>query len=120
MAVAQLFEIRGVQVTDGLCGGAGRFRIIPRLCSKPKMVTNETLVDGRQVPAALNLPFGKLFFGYTVIPYKAPGSEGSGASGSGAPSPPPAAQVCAPITPRLILFPSADANPYCDRRVLPL
>ncbi|KIO26260.1 hypothetical protein M407DRAFT_243812 [Tulasnella calospora MUT 4182] len=60
---------------------------------KPKMVTNETLVDGRQVPAALNLPFGKLFFGYTVIPYKAPASEGSGASGSGASSPPPAAQT---------------------------
>lgn len=60
---------------------------------KPKMVTNEMLTDGRQVPAALNLPFGKLFFGYTVIPYKAPASEGSGASGSGASSPPPVAQT---------------------------
>lgn len=36
------------------------------------MVTNDTLEEGRQVPAPLNLPFGKLFFGFTVVPYKAP------------------------------------------------
>ncbi|KAG9006912.1 ubiquitin fusion degradation protein [Tulasnella sp. 427] len=54
---------------------------------KPKMVTNDTLPDGRQVPAPLNLPFGKLFFGYTVIPYKGPESEGSG-SPSASSSPP--------------------------------
>ncbi|KAG8897530.1 ubiquitin fusion degradation protein, partial [Tulasnella sp. 403] len=51
-----------------------------------KTVTNETLDEGRQVPAALSLPFGKLFFGYTVIPYKEPGSEGTESSAT---SPPP-------------------------------
>lgn len=33
-------------------------------------MTNESLAnDGRLVPAALNLPYGKLFFGYTYKPY---------------------------------------------------
>lgn len=54
-------------------------------------MTNDMLEEGRQVPAALNLPFGKLFFGYTVIPYKAP--ESGGADASATTSPPPA-QVC--------------------------
>jgi len=53
---------------------------------KPKMVTNESLDDGRQVPEPLNLPFGTLFFGYPFVPYKAPALEGPGASAS---SPPP-------------------------------
>lgn len=36
------------------------------------MMTNELLGDARPAPAPLSLPFGKLFFGFTVIPYKAP------------------------------------------------
>lgn len=41
-----------------------------RFASRAKIVTNETLAnDGRLVPAALNLPYGKLFFGYTYKPY---------------------------------------------------
>lgn len=33
-------------------------------------MTNETYQNDVQVPAALNLPFGKLFFGFKVKPYK--------------------------------------------------
>jgi hypothetical protein len=40
------------------------------LRSKPRMVTNESIAnDGRMVPAALDLPYGKLFFGFTYKPY---------------------------------------------------
>ncbi|KAG9010103.1 ubiquitin fusion degradation protein [Tulasnella sp. JGI-2019a] len=39
---------------------------------KPTMMTNELLGDARPAPAPLTLPFGKLFFGFTVVPYKAP------------------------------------------------
>lgn len=30
------------------------------------MVTNDTLLEEKHVPAALSLPFGQLFFGYDV------------------------------------------------------
>jgi ubiquitin fusion degradation protein 1 len=77
---------------------------------QPKMMTNEMLSDGRPAPAPLNLPFGKLFFGYTVIPYKAPDSGksasqpptqtsafggGPGHTLSGRPPRPPATQPTA-------------------------
>jgi ubiquitin fusion degradation protein 1 len=39
---------------------------------KQRLITVDALEDRRVVPAPLNLPFGKLFFGYQVIPYKAP------------------------------------------------
>lgn len=35
---------------------------------KSKQVTADTLEDGKKVPAALNLPFGKLFFGFDYVP----------------------------------------------------
>lgn len=38
------------------------------LLSQPRIVTNDTQLEERKVPAALNLPFGKLFFGYQVVP----------------------------------------------------
>ncbi|KAF8485621.1 ubiquitin fusion degradation protein I [Gautieria morchelliformis] len=47
---------------------------------KPRMMTNDELDSDVKVPAALNLPPGKLFFGFTIVPYKpstpdaAPGS----------------------------------------------
>ncbi|CDS01204.1 hypothetical protein [Sporisorium scitamineum] len=34
----------------------------------PRIVTNDTQLTEKKIPAALNLPFGKLFFGYEVIP----------------------------------------------------
>jgi ubiquitin fusion degradation protein 1 len=38
--------------------------------SKARVVTNESIAnDGRMVPAALDLPPGKLFFGFTYKPY---------------------------------------------------
>ena len=37
-----------------------------------KIVSNETLDTGDVVPAALNLPFGQLFFGFNVPQYNAP------------------------------------------------
>lgn len=60
-------------------------------CSKKRIVTNETLETEVNAPAPLNLPFGKLFFGYKIVPYIKPsdsGGEGSSeasatASGSG-------------------------------------
>lgn len=39
-------------------------------CSKARVATNESIAnDGRMVPAALDLPPGKLFFGFTYKPY---------------------------------------------------
>ena len=38
--------------------------------SKARVVTNESIAnDGRMVPAALDLPPGKLFFGFTYKPF---------------------------------------------------
>lgn len=34
------------------------------------MVTNDELESDVKVPASLNLPFGKLFFGFAVVPYQ--------------------------------------------------
>jgi ubiquitin fusion degradation protein 1 len=39
-----------------------------RRTDQPRIVTNDTQIGDKKVPAALNLPFGKLFFGYQVIP----------------------------------------------------
>jgi len=38
--------------------------------NQPTIVTNEMLDGTRRAPAPLNLPFGKLFFGFTVVPVK--------------------------------------------------
>jgi len=40
--------------------------------SKRKIVSNETLDSGAKVPAALNLPFGQLFFGFNVVSFIPP------------------------------------------------
>ena len=47
-------------------------------------MTNDSLESGVSAPAPLNLPFGKLFFGFKVVPYIKPPTEteGSGASTS--------------------------------------
>ncbi|KAF9535251.1 ubiquitin fusion degradation protein UFD1-domain-containing protein [Crepidotus variabilis] len=37
-----------------------------------KIVSNDTLDTGAKVPAALNLPFGQLFFGFNIAPYTPP------------------------------------------------
>ncbi|KAK7467208.1 ubiquitin fusion degradation protein [Stygiomarasmius scandens] len=37
-----------------------------------RIVSNNTLEGDNKVPAALNLPFGKLFFGFNVTPYVRP------------------------------------------------
>ncbi|KAJ7097838.1 ubiquitin fusion degradation protein UFD1-domain-containing protein [Mycena belliarum] len=37
-----------------------------------RIVSNETLESETKVPAALNLPFGQLFFGFNVAPYVPP------------------------------------------------
>lgn len=53
------------------------------LCSKKRIVTNETLETEVSAPAPLNLPFGKLFFGYKTVPYNKPSdSGGEGSSGA--------------------------------------
>lgn len=39
--------------------------LLPR--SQPRIVTNDTQLEEKKVPAALRLPFGKLFFGYAYI-----------------------------------------------------
>ncbi|TKY85686.1 hypothetical protein EX895_005226 [Sporisorium graminicola] len=41
---------------------------IVRRTDLPRIVTNDTQLTEKKIPAALNLPFGKLFFGYEVIP----------------------------------------------------
>lgn len=47
--------------------GVDKFSLIRRT-DQPRIVTNDTQIGEKKVPAALNLPFGKLFFGYEVIP----------------------------------------------------
>lgn len=39
-----------------------------RRTDRPNIVTNDTQVGDKKVPAALNLPMGKLYFGYDYIP----------------------------------------------------
>lgn len=38
-------------------------------------MTNDSLESGISAPAPLNLPFGKLFFGFKVVPYSKPAAE---------------------------------------------
>ena len=40
--------------------------------SQKKVITSEMLEGGGDGPAPLNLPLGKLFFGYAFVPYKPP------------------------------------------------
>jgi ubiquitin fusion degradation protein 1 len=40
--------------------------------SKRLIVSNDTLQDETRVPGPLNLPPGRLFFGYKYVPYKPP------------------------------------------------
>lgn len=35
-------------------------------------MTTDDLENDKRAPAPLGLPFGKLFFGYSVVPYKEP------------------------------------------------
>ena len=41
-----------------------------------------------KVPAALNLPFGKLFFGFNVVPYVPPEPTSPKSPGPSSPPPP--------------------------------
>ncbi|KAI0797602.1 ubiquitin fusion degradation protein UFD1-domain-containing protein [Abortiporus biennis] len=45
---------------------------------KHRIVTNDTLESNAPVPAALELPFGKLFFGYNIPPYVPPKKDSGG------------------------------------------
>ncbi len=40
--------------------------------SQKRVITSEMLEGGGDGPAPLNLPLGKLFFGYAFVPYKPP------------------------------------------------
>ena len=48
--------------------------------SKRRIVTNNSLENDSQAPAPLNLPFGKLFFGYRHVEYVSPDSDEKGKS----------------------------------------
>ena len=39
-----------------------------RRTDQPKIITNDTVLEEKKIPAALNLEFGRLFFGYEYIP----------------------------------------------------
>ena len=39
------------------------------ICSRRKVVTSDSLESEAKVPSALNIPFGKLFFGFKTVPY---------------------------------------------------
>ena len=52
------------------------------LYSKKRIVTYESLEAENNAPAPLNLPFGKLFFGYKTIPYTKPADSGGTESSS--------------------------------------
>lgn len=51
--------------------------------SKHKVVTTDSLDSDIKVPAALNLPFGKLFFGFNVTAYTPPPAAVSSKSSEG-------------------------------------
>ncbi|POW11469.1 hypothetical protein PSTT_05255 [Puccinia striiformis] len=50
-----------------------------------RIVTADTQIGDRQVPARLDLPFGTLFFGYTVKPYEPAKAEGEGTTAPAVP-----------------------------------
>ncbi|KAF8557276.1 UFD1-domain-containing protein [Imleria badia] len=54
---------------------------------KQKVITSEMMESEVKVPVALNLPFGKLFFGFNVVPYTPP--EPKQPTSPGPSSPPP-------------------------------
>ncbi|KIM62130.1 hypothetical protein SCLCIDRAFT_15957 [Scleroderma citrinum Foug A] len=67
---------RGVeQVSEGS-------KIIRTEYSRRKVVTSDSLEADGKVPAALNLPFGKLFFGFKAVPYNPPEPAVQSPSGS--------------------------------------
>jgi len=41
-------------------------------CSQKRIITSEMLEGGGDGPTPLNLPLGKLFFGYAFVPYNPP------------------------------------------------
>lgn len=50
----------------------------------PKVMTNDTQIGDKKVPAKLDLPFGKLYFGYDYVPLggsKKEGTDGDQATG---------------------------------------
>ncbi|KAI0031816.1 UFD1-domain-containing protein [Vararia minispora EC-137] len=51
---------------------------------KHKVVSNDDMNVERNVPAPLNLPFGKLFFGFNVVPYVPPEPKEENTSGPSA------------------------------------
>ncbi|KAJ7581233.1 ubiquitin fusion degradation protein I [Mycena floridula] len=51
-----------------------------------RIVSNSTLDTEVKVPAPLNLPFGQLFFGFTVVPHTPPAPVASSASETTAPA----------------------------------
>ncbi|KAN0064815.1 ubiquitin fusion degradation protein [Thecaphora frezii] len=61
-----------------------KFSMIRRT-DKPRIITSDTQLEEKKIPAALNLPFGKLFFGYEVIPVG--GKEAEGKDGAEATAP---------------------------------
>ena len=50
--------------------------------SKRRIVTNDTLENDGNAPAPLNLPHGKLFFGFRHVPYNVQDQTPNGASAS--------------------------------------
>ncbi|KAF9246176.1 UFD1-domain-containing protein [Melanogaster broomeanus] len=54
---------------------------------KQRIVTSDSLEHEGKVPAALNIPFGKLFFGFNVVPYTPPESKPSASPSSSSPPP---------------------------------
>lgn len=47
-------------------------KLTNKICSRRQIVSNNTLESEVKVPAALNLPFGQLFFGFNVATYVPP------------------------------------------------
>jgi ubiquitin fusion degradation protein 1 len=68
--------------------------------SNHRVVSNSTFESDVKVPAALNLPFGQLFFGFNVAPYTPPPS----ATSRDSPEAPGAVSGCPALALRLLTF----------------
>lgn len=87
---------------------SARFSPSSSRLSKPRIIPTSALsAPADKVPAALHLPHGKLFFGWTYKPFDPAGGSGTASSSSSAPA---VRSLSPPSSPSLILHPLAQTH----------